>query len=246
MSVERRTLYLKPGAKATARLIEAVSERGREGDLRSVVVASTKGKTAIRLGEALKDVAEVIGVTEFTYSDDVKKSMKKLKVKAVEKADLPIQDRREMREALMLFGAGVKASLEVASVAAEKGLVEGNVRAVAEDAVSRVGCLDLVVAGFILAVVTDTFCSHVALHTGVEPALVVDVVLLAVVVFAFVLVGALDFGTQEHGGCREVVDVGEGVGGIARDPAFDGVHGRASLVADHAQVAAVSQVGGQA
>ena len=131
MSVERRTLYLKPGAKATARLIEAVSERGREGDLRSVVVASTKGKTAIRLGEALKDVAEVIGVTEFTYSDDVKKSMKKLKVKAVEKADLPIQDRREMREALMLFGAGVKASLEVASVAAEKGLVEGNVIAVA-------------------------------------------------------------------------------------------------------------------
>ena len=131
MSVERKVLYLKPGAKATAGLIGAVSERSKEGDLKSVVVASTKGKTAIKVAEALKGVAEVIGVTEFTYSDDVKKSMKKLKIKAVEKADLPIQDRREMREALMLFGAGVKASLEVASVAAEKGLVEGNVIAVA-------------------------------------------------------------------------------------------------------------------
>jgi hypothetical protein len=76
-------------------------------------------------------VAEVISVTEFTYTDDVKKSMKKLKIKPVEKADLPIQDRREMREALMLFGAGVKASLEVASVAAEKDLVDGSVIAVA-------------------------------------------------------------------------------------------------------------------
>ena len=125
MSVERKVLYLKSGAKATAGLIEAVSERGREGDLKTVVVASTKGKTAIKLGEALKGVAEVISVTEFTYSDDVKKGMKKLGIKPVEKADLPIQDRREMREALEIFGAGVKAALEVAAIAAEKGLVSG-------------------------------------------------------------------------------------------------------------------------
>jgi len=131
MSVERKVLYLKPGAKATAGLIEAVSERGREGDVKIVVVASTKGNSAIKLGEALMDVADVISVTEFTYSDDVKKTMKKLKIKPVERAELPIQDRREMREALMFFGAGVKASLEAASVAAEKGLVDGNVIAVA-------------------------------------------------------------------------------------------------------------------
>jgi hypothetical protein len=57
--------------------------------------------------------------------------MKKLKVIPVEKAELPIQDRREMREALLMFGTGVKAALEVAAVAAEKGLVQGNVLAVA-------------------------------------------------------------------------------------------------------------------
>ena len=67
MSVERKVLYLKPGAKATAGLIEAVSERGREGDLKTVVVASTKGKTAIKLGEALKDVAEVIAPSSIEF-----------------------------------------------------------------------------------------------------------------------------------------------------------------------------------
>jgi hypothetical protein len=131
MSVERKVLYVKPGTKGTARLIEAVAERVKKGDLQSVVVASTKGKTAISLGEALKGVAGVISVTEFTYSDDVKKSMKKLKVAPVEKADLPIQDRREMREALLVLGTGVKAALEVAAVAAEKGITQGNVVAVA-------------------------------------------------------------------------------------------------------------------
>lgn len=131
MTVEKSVLYLKPGGKATARLIEAVAERAKEGGLASVVVASTKGKTALKLGEALKGVAEVVSVTEFTYGDDVKKSMKKLKVTPVEKAVLPIQDRREMREALLMFGTGVKASLEVAAIAADKGLAEGDVLAVA-------------------------------------------------------------------------------------------------------------------
>lgn len=131
MKVERRIVYIKPGAEGTAHLVEAVADRVKEGGLDTVVVASTKGNTAIRLGEALKGVAEVVSVTEFTYDDDVKKSMKKLKVVPVEKADLPIQDRREMSEALLMFGSGVKASMEVAAIAAEKGLTKGNVVAVA-------------------------------------------------------------------------------------------------------------------
>lgn len=131
MKVEKKVLYLKPGARSTADLIDAVVERCKEDDLSSVVVASTKGNTAIRLGEALKGAATVVSVTEFTYSDDVRKSMKKLKVISVERADLPIQDRREMREALLLFGTGVKAALEVAAIAVENEVVQGKVIAVA-------------------------------------------------------------------------------------------------------------------
>ncbi len=131
MKVEKRVLYLKPGAESTAHLIGAIAERVGEGGLASVVVASTKGETAIKLAEAVKGAVGVVSVTEFTYDDETKKSMKKLNVSPVERADLPIQDRREMSEALLLFGTGVKAALEVAAIAAEKGLAKGNVVAVA-------------------------------------------------------------------------------------------------------------------
>ncbi len=131
MKIESKVLYVKSGAKGTADLMEAVAERVKRGDLGSVVVASTKGKSAIKLGEVLKGSLEVVSVTEFTYDDDIKKRMKKLKIVPIEKAELPIQDRPEMKKALLIFGTGVKAALEVAAIAAEKEVVKGNVVAVA-------------------------------------------------------------------------------------------------------------------
>lgn len=118
----KKIIYLKPGANATADLIDAVADRVKENGVTSVIVASIRGKMALRLAEALEGSAKVVSVTEFTYDDEVKKGMRKLGVTPVERADLPIQDRREMREALLFFGEGVKAALEVASIAAEKGV----------------------------------------------------------------------------------------------------------------------------
>lgn len=131
LKIVKTTLYLKPGAKSTADLVEAVGERVKEPGIASVVVASTKGKSALRLAEALRGAAKVVSVTEFTYDVDVKKGMKKLAVAAIERADLPLQDRRGMRDALLFFGPGVKAALEVAAIAAEKGVAKGKVVAVA-------------------------------------------------------------------------------------------------------------------
>lgn len=121
MNAVKEILYLKPGAKSTGVLLKAVAERVRDSGVATAVVASNKGKTALRMAEALKGEAQIVSVTEFTYDGDIKKGMKKLGVTAIERADLPIQERREMREALLFFGAGVKAALEVAAVAAEKG-----------------------------------------------------------------------------------------------------------------------------
>ncbi|MGD2200743.1 MAG: hypothetical protein PVJ38_03795 [Candidatus Bathyarchaeota archaeon] len=129
MSVEKSIHYIAP--EDASRLIDVVVERVKVGDIPSVVVASRKGNAAVSLGKALEGSAGVVSVTEFTYSEGVKKAMKKQKVTAVEKADLPIQDRRMMREALEMFGSGVKAALEVASIAAEKGLASGKTLAVA-------------------------------------------------------------------------------------------------------------------
>jgi len=130
MKSEKPTLYVTKAVKNT-QVFEAVKTRVEESGASTVVVGSTKGKSAIQLSEALGGKASVVSVTEFTYSDDVKKTMKKKKIAAVEKADLPIQDNREMRETLMMFGPGIKATLEVAAIAVSKGLVQGDFVAVA-------------------------------------------------------------------------------------------------------------------
>ncbi len=121
MNIEKIIRHDDSG-KGAASIIDAVTERVQKGGIPTVVVASVKGKQALKLGEALKGSAQVVSVTEFGYSDSVKKAMKKLKVIPVENADLPIQDHREIREALKPYGSGVKAALEVAVNAAGKGL----------------------------------------------------------------------------------------------------------------------------
>lgn len=131
MKVVKEVFYLRPGAESSDILIEAVVKKAKESAVTSVVVASTLGKSAIRLAESLEGVASVLSVTEFTYEEKVKKRMKKLGVTAIERAELPIQDRRDMKDALLFFGIGVKAALEVAAIAAEKGIEKDNIIAVA-------------------------------------------------------------------------------------------------------------------
>lgn len=102
-----------------------------ENEAQPIVVASQGGKTAIKLAEELGKKVKIISVSEFTYSDSNKKVMKKQKIKAIENADLQIQDLREMRETLLMFDSGIKAALEVASIAASNGLVNGKYVSVA-------------------------------------------------------------------------------------------------------------------
>ena len=112
-------------------LVKAVAERAQAGDIKAVAVASRGGKTALRIAEALGGSIPVLSVTEFTYGEDVKKRMKKRGVKPLERVELPIQDRRGMREGLLIFGRGVKAALEAAVIAAGEGLTGEKIIAVA-------------------------------------------------------------------------------------------------------------------
>lgn len=55
-SVERKILYFeKPGPHNTGKLVNAVKERVKEGDIKYVVVASISGQTALKVAQALKD-----------------------------------------------------------------------------------------------------------------------------------------------------------------------------------------------
>jgi hypothetical protein len=112
-------------------IVETVKKYLSENKAEAVVVASQGGKSAMKMAEALGKESKIIAVCEFAYSENVNKALKKAKVTVVEKANLPIQDVREMRETLMMFDPGIKAALEVASIAASSKLVTGKYIAVA-------------------------------------------------------------------------------------------------------------------
>ena len=111
--------------------IEKLKKHATENEDHVIVVASQGGKAAIKLAEELRKGVKIITISEFSYSEADKKVMKKQKIEAVENADLPLQDLREMRETLLMFDSGIKAALEVASIAASKGMVDGKYLAVA-------------------------------------------------------------------------------------------------------------------
>ena len=111
-------------------LLEVIGTRAARGDIESIVVASRNGKTALELAGTVKGVP-VISVTEFEYKEDVKKDMKKLNIRSLEKSPLPVQDLKGVKDGLMVFGSGAKSAVEVSAVAADKGLVKGKIIAVA-------------------------------------------------------------------------------------------------------------------
>ena len=102
-----------------------------ENEINNIVVASKGGKTAIELAEELGKEANIVAVSEFSYNEKTKKTMKKKKINYIDEANLPIQDIREMRETLLMFDSGIKAALEVANIAALNKMVEGKTAAVA-------------------------------------------------------------------------------------------------------------------
>jgi len=110
---------------------ESLKKIAEARGISEVVVASRGGKTALKIAEAVGKKIHVISITEFSYSDDVKKKMKKLKIAPIENADLLIQDLREMNETLLMFGPGVKTVLEVGAIAKQRELVKGEFIAVA-------------------------------------------------------------------------------------------------------------------
>ena len=115
----------------SAEIIDKVMKAAESRGISKVVVASRGGKTALKVFEALGKGVQVISISEFSYSDDTKKKMKKLKMIPVEEANLVIQDSRDVKEILLNIGTGVKAAMEVAVIAKNRELVEGEFIAIA-------------------------------------------------------------------------------------------------------------------
>jgi len=108
------------------RLYDVLRDCISKGDIDAIVIANRTGNLSLKIAEKFKGV-KLVSVTEFTYTDDIKKEMKKASVNYIEKSDLPIQDKATVKDTLLVFGSGVKTAIEVATIAADKGIVSGKV-----------------------------------------------------------------------------------------------------------------------
>jgi hypothetical protein len=112
--------------KENTKLYESLNDIISKGDIDAIVIASRTGNLSLKIAKKFKGV-KLVSVTEFIYSDEIKKEMKKANINPIEKSDLPIQDKTTVRDTLLMFGSGVKTAIEVATIAADKGLVSGKV-----------------------------------------------------------------------------------------------------------------------
>ena len=125
--VERSCRYFEsPGSKNTEAVLEAVSRRLEEGDLRVVVVSSTSGKTGLMFVEALRERANVIVVSYEKLRPEFRERILELGGSIIEESDLPLHRRGmdKIRNALYMLGQGFKVAVEVILIAVDRDLVK--------------------------------------------------------------------------------------------------------------------------
>jgi hypothetical protein len=125
--LEKVSIYFKkPGSENTDEVMKAVARRVKEGDVETVVVASTSGRTGVKFAEALKDKANVIAISYRKMDPELKEEIAKLGGVAVDETHLPLHGKGmdDVRNALYSLGQGFKVAVEVILIAADKRLIE--------------------------------------------------------------------------------------------------------------------------
>jgi hypothetical protein len=125
--LEKVSIYfMKPGSEDTDDVVKAVARRVKEGDVETVVVASTSGKTGVKFAEAVKDKAHVIAVSYRKMNPELKEGIVKLGGVAVDETHLPLHGKGmdDVRNTLYILGQGFKVAVEVILIAADKGFIE--------------------------------------------------------------------------------------------------------------------------
>jgi hypothetical protein len=122
----RTVLFDEPGSENTESVLEAVSEKIDETGIKTIVIASTSGKTAIKFAKALKEKAEVVAVSWKIIPSESIKELENLGVKICDFENyLPLHEigRDLVRNTLYALGQGIKVCVEVVLIAVDKGIV---------------------------------------------------------------------------------------------------------------------------
>lgn len=127
VKLEKVSLYFEePGPENTDDVLRVVSRRVEEGDVKSVIVASTSGRTGLRFAEALKGKAKLIAISYKKMESEFKEKIAELRGIAVDETHLPLHERgmEDVRNTLYILGQGFKVAVEVILIAADKKLIE--------------------------------------------------------------------------------------------------------------------------
>jgi hypothetical protein len=125
-SVVRKDVYFEePGEQNTQEVLKAVFERMEETGIRTVLVASTTGKTGLTFAKAMEGKAKLITISYEKVSDGLKKNIEDLGAIMLDNQPLLLREHaQELRKALYAFGQGMKVCVEDAIIAVEVGVVE--------------------------------------------------------------------------------------------------------------------------
>jgi hypothetical protein len=116
----------EPGSINTDSVIQAVSDKIDETRIKTVVVASSTGKTAIQFAKKLKKKAKIIAVSWRKLPAEKIQELKGLDITICDFADyLPmhIVGRDLVRNTFYTFGQGMKVCAEVVLIAVDKGII---------------------------------------------------------------------------------------------------------------------------
>jgi len=107
-------------------VLKAVARRLEGGDIDTVVVASTSGRTGVKFAEALKGKANVIAISHEDMDSKLKASIAKMGGVAADKTHLPLHEKGmdKIRDTFYTLGQGFKVTVEVILIAADKGLIK--------------------------------------------------------------------------------------------------------------------------
>ena len=143
--MEAKTVYFeKPGAENTEKTLKIARKRAEELGIKTIVVASTVGDTAIRAMDAFKDckvivVTHVAGMRQPDFQEFEENNKKIVEdkggivlttthalgglSKAMRKKYETFVLGEVIADALRIFGQGIKVVCEIAAMAADAGLV---------------------------------------------------------------------------------------------------------------------------
>ncbi len=145
--MSRSILYFdKPGIENTETVIEVVYERLKEGDIKSVVVASSSGKTGLKFAKRMAKETNLVIVSSqpgfstpgvWKFDQKILKELESLGCQVVKQSHIlsglersftnkfsGVSHSEVVAESLRsLFGVGVKVAIECAIMAADSGAI---------------------------------------------------------------------------------------------------------------------------